>query len=209
MSFAYMKLLESRPSRYDTGMAILTLGALTKLKRQVATHARTGTECLDLGCGTGTLAEMCIERGALVTGVDADVGMLEVARKCSPSTEYLNIDLSNLEEHLQGRSFDLVASTLAFSELTKVERLHVLRQVKGLLKPGGTLFIGDETVPGMFAAKCLYYSLRLPAQVLAWLVSQTTTTAITDLDDDIQEVGMRIVSRKSYLCGCLMLLEIQ
>ncbi len=59
-----MKILESRPERYDLGMSLLTLGALTKIKQQIAEHTHPGNRVLDLGCGTGTLAQMCIERGA-------------------------------------------------------------------------------------------------------------------------------------------------
>ncbi|MCH8982188.1 class I SAM-dependent methyltransferase, partial [candidate division KSB1 bacterium] len=126
MSFVYMKILESRPERYDLGMSLLTLGTLTKIKRQIAEHIHPGNQVLDLGCGTGTLAQMCIERGAVVTGVDANSGMLAVAKRNSPSANYLNISLGNLDEHLGDESFDIILSTLAFSELTRAERIHVL-----------------------------------------------------------------------------------
>ena len=103
MSFVYMKILESRPERYDIGMGLLTLGALTKIKQQIAQHTHPGNQVLDLGCGTGTLAQMCIDRGAVVTGVDANSGMLAVAKRNSPSANFLNISLSNLDEHLRDR----------------------------------------------------------------------------------------------------------
>ncbi|MCH7677992.1 class I SAM-dependent methyltransferase [candidate division KSB1 bacterium] len=129
-----MKILESRPERYDADMSPLTLGALTKIKRQIAAQTHPGNRVLDLGCGTGTLAQMCIERGALVTGVDANSGMLAVAKRNSPSTKFLNISLSNLDDHLADESFDIILSTLAFSELTRAERLYLLKQIKRILK---------------------------------------------------------------------------
>ena len=61
MSFVYMKILESRPERYDIGMGLLTLGSLTKIKERIAEHTQSGNKVLDLGCGTGTLGQMCIE----------------------------------------------------------------------------------------------------------------------------------------------------
>ncbi len=85
-----MKILESRPERYDLGMSLLTLGTLTKIKRQIAEHIHSGNHILDLGCGTGTLAQMCIERRGVVTGVYANSGMLAVAKRNSPSASYLN-----------------------------------------------------------------------------------------------------------------------
>jgi len=204
-----MKILESRPERYDIGMGLLTLGSLTKIKRQIAGHTNPGNRVLDLGCGTGTLAQMCIERGAQVTGVDANSGMLEVAKRNSPSAKFLNISLSNLNENLEDESFDIILSTLAFSELTRAERLHVLKQIKRVLKKGGKVFIGDEIIPENFFAKCFYYAFRLPMRLLTWIVTQNTTSAISNFDDDVRQAGMEIVNRKPFMWGMFILLEIK
>ena len=209
MSFVYMKILESRPERYDVGMGLLTLGTLTKIKQQIADHTHPGNQVLDLGCGTGTLAKMCIERGAHVTGVDANSGMLAVAKRNSPTANYLNISLSNLDEHLEDESFDIILSTLAFSELTRTERLHALRQIKRILKKGGQVFIGDEIIPEKFLAKCFYYFFRLPMRLLNWVMTQNTTNAISNFDDDVLQVGMKIVNRKQFMLGMFILLEIK
>ncbi len=209
MSFVYMKILESRPERYDVGMSLLTLGTLTKIKRQIAEHIRPGNHVLDLGCGTGTLAQMCIERGAVVTGVDANSGMLAVAKRNSPSANYLNISLGNLDEHLGDESFDIILSTLAFSELTRAERIHVLKQIKRILRNGGKVLIGDEIIPENILAKCFYYAFRLPMRVLTWVMTQTTTNAISNFDDDVREAGMKIVNCQSFMLGMFILLEIK
>lgn len=209
MSFVYMKILESRPERYDIGMGLLTLGSLTKIKQQIATQTKSGDEVLDLGCGTGTLAQMCIERGAQVTGVDANSGMLEVAKRNSPSAKYLNISLSNLDEHLEDESFDIVLSTLAFSELTRAERVHLMKQIKRILKTRGKVLIGDEIIPENFLAKCFYYAFRLPMRLLTWIMTQTTTNAIPSFDEEVREAGMKIINSKSYMLGMFILLEIK
>src|SRR5687768_8815374 len=39
-----------------------------------------GTRVLDVGCGTGVFLELCAERGATVTGVDAAEPLLALAR---------------------------------------------------------------------------------------------------------------------------------
>ena len=209
MSFVYMKILESRPERYDVGMSLLTLGTLTKIKRQIAEHTHSGNHVLDLGCGTGTLAQMCIERGAVVTGVDANSGMLAVAKKNSPSANFLNISLGNLDEHLGDESFDLILSTLAFSELTRAERIHALKQIKRILRNGGTVLIGDEIIPEKILAKWLYYAFRIPMRLLTWVVTQTTTNAISNFDDDVREAGMKIVNSQSFMFGTFILVEIK
>ncbi len=209
MSFVYMKILESRPERYDIGMGLLTLGSLTKIKRQIADHVHPGDRVLDLGCGTGTLAQMCIERGAQVTGVDANSGMLAVAKRNSPSANFLNISLSNLDEHLEDESFDIILSTLAFSELTRAERLHVLKQIKRTLKKGGKVLIGDEIIPENLLAKFFYYAFRLPMRLLTWIVTQNTTNAISNFDDDVRQAGMEIVNCQPFMLGMFILLEIK
>ncbi len=209
MSFVYMKILESRPERYDVGMSLLTLGTLTKIKRQIAEHIHPGNQVLDLGCGTGTLAQMCIERGGVVTGVDANSGMLAVAKRNSPSANYLNISLGNLDEHVGDESFDIILSTLAFSELTRAERIHALKQSKRILRNGGKVLIGDEIIPDNILAKCFYYAFRLPMRVLTWVMTQTTTNAISNFDDDVREAGMKIVNCQSFMLGMFILLEIK
>lgn len=209
MSFVYMKILESRPERYDVGMSLLTLGTLTKIKQQIAEQTHPGNQVLDLGCGTGTLAQMCIERGALVTGVDANSGMLAVAKRNAPLAKYLNISLSNLDDHLEDESFDIILSTLAFSELTHAERLHVLKQIKRILKREGKVLIGDEIIPENFFAKCFYYVFRLPMQLLTWIMTQNTTRAISNFDDEVRQAGMEIVNRKQFILGMFILLEIK
>lgn len=209
MSFVYMKILESRPERYDIGMGLLTLGSLTKIKEQIAENAQSGNKVLDLGCGTGTLAQMCIEQGAQVTGVDANSGMLEVAKRNSPSANYLNISLSNLDEHFSDESFDIILSTLAFSELTRAERVHVMKQIKRILKTGGKVFIGDEIIPENLFAKCFYYAFRLPMRLITWIMTQTTTNAIPSFDEEVREAGMQIVNRKPFMLGMFILLEIK
>jgi demethylmenaquinone methyltransferase/2-methoxy-6-polyprenyl-1,4-benzoquinol methylase len=204
-----MKILESRPERYDVGMNLLTLGTLTKIKRQIAEHIHPGNHVLDLGCGTGTLAQMCIERGAVVMGVDANSGMLAVAKRNSPSANFLNISLGNLDEHLGDESFDIILSTLAFSELTRAERIHALKQIKRILRNGGTVLIGDEIIPEKILAKWLYYAFRIPMRLLTWVATQTTTNAISNFDDDVREAGMKIVNSKSFMWGTFILLEIK
>jgi ubiquinone/menaquinone biosynthesis C-methylase UbiE len=209
MSFAYMKILESRPERYDIGMGLLTLGSLTKIKQEIADHVAPGNRVLDLGCGTGTLAKMCADRGAEVTGVDDNSGMLAVAKRNSPSTNFLNISLSNLDEHLEDESFDIILSTLAFSELTRAERIHVLKQIKRILSIDGKVLIGDEIIPKNFFAKCFYHAFRLPMRLLTWILTQTTTNAIPSFDDEVREASMEIVNRKPFMLGMFLLLEIK
>ena len=100
-------------------------------------------------------------------------------------------------------------STLAFSELTSAERLHVLKQIKRILKKGGKVLIGDEIIPENFLGKCFYYAFRLRMWLLTWIMTQNTPHAISNFDDEVRQAGMEIVNRKQFILGMFILLEIK
>jgi len=81
-SYVFMKMLENRPERYDTGINILSLGHAKKIRRQIVQlHVKPRMKILDIGCGTGSLIIAAAKAGAITTGVDISTGMLAVARK--------------------------------------------------------------------------------------------------------------------------------
>jgi hypothetical protein len=40
-------------------------------------------------------------------------------------------------------------------------------------------------------------------------MTQTTTNAITNFDEEVREAGMKIINSKSYMLGMFILLEIK
>jgi len=81
-SYVFMKILERRPERYDTGINILSGGHARKIrKRIVRNFVKPDMDLLDIGCGTGSLLMDAAIAGANATGVDISKGMLAVARK--------------------------------------------------------------------------------------------------------------------------------
>ena len=80
-TFVWMKVLESAPERYDRGIGVLSGGRIGNVYERIAALAAApGKRVLDIGCGTGGVSLACAARGALVTGIDIDTGMLGVAR---------------------------------------------------------------------------------------------------------------------------------
>ena len=60
-SYIFMKILESRPSRYDKGINILTGGHAKRVKREIVDEwIKPGLEVLDIGCGTGEMLELAV-----------------------------------------------------------------------------------------------------------------------------------------------------
>jgi 2-polyprenyl-3-methyl-5-hydroxy-6-metoxy-1,4-benzoquinol methylase len=78
-SYVFMKILEGRPRSYDRIMDKASHGRVFLAKQSVAAQITEGAWVLEIGCGTGELASMCISRGATVEGFDANHAMVEAA----------------------------------------------------------------------------------------------------------------------------------
>ncbi|AEG61507.1 class I SAM-dependent methyltransferase [Desulforamulus ruminis] len=87
---------------------------------------------LDLGCGTGDLANKITHSGAEVIGIDASENMIHKAKEKYPNIEFKVMDAVNL--HLNG-NFDGVFSNATLHWIKESQRL--LAQVYSVLKPKG------------------------------------------------------------------------
>lgn len=95
----------------------------------------SGKRVLDLGCGTGYVAKILLERGALVTCVDISQGMLAVAKKNlgTNNVRYLCADAEQLP--ITNGEFDYVISSLALQWCDDLSR--PLKEIKRVLKSNG------------------------------------------------------------------------
>lgn len=109
-----------------------------------------GGRVLDVGCGTGILARLLIERGCQVLGVEPDARMATVAR-----AHGVTVEASTFEGwDAAGRTFDLVTAGMSWHW---VDRAAGSTKAGRLLRPGGG-----------FAA--LWNFFELPAAVRAALL---------------------------------------
>ncbi|MEV0415511.1 class I SAM-dependent methyltransferase [Streptomyces sp. NPDC050448] len=96
-----------------------------------------GRRILDAGCGSGPLSAALRDRGAVVTGVDASVGMLALARRRLGDDVALHVvDLSDRLPFADGAFDDVVASLVLHYLEDWGPTLAELRRV---LRPGGRL----------------------------------------------------------------------
>ncbi len=209
MSYVYMKVLESSPQRYDRGMQLLTLGRLARAQRDIAARIQAGWRVLDIGCGTGTLAVMMASRGAQVTGVDISPPMLSVAHEkvrtagLQERVTLRELGVTELDTAFPDGSFDAVTSSLAFSELSDDEVTYALRQAHRLLRPAGLLMICDEVRPDSLAGRMGAGLVRLPFVLVTFLLTQNTTSQVSDLSPRIEAAGFRMEEVRRYLLGTL------
>jgi 2-polyprenyl-3-methyl-5-hydroxy-6-metoxy-1,4-benzoquinol methylase len=215
MATVFMKWLETSPKDYDRGIQLLTLGKIQRIKQSIANnYVRQGMRVLEIGCGTGTLTAMMAARGAQVSGIDAAPAMLAEAEKkvaAEGLAEHVSLkymDAALVGERFPPASFDLIVSTLVFSELTPDEQRYVLEACASLLAPNGRLLIADEVIPSGALRRLLFTLVRLPLVLLTWLLTRTTTNALHDFDSLLDQSGFRAHVAASHLGGSLVLYDI-
>jgi ubiquinone/menaquinone biosynthesis C-methylase UbiE len=214
MATVFMKWLETSPKDYDRGIQLLTLGKIQRIKETIVTnYIRAGTRVLEIGCGTGTLTQMMAQHGAMVTGIDASPRMLAKAKKkvkdanLEERVSLKYMDATMIGDRFPAASFDLIVSTLVFSELPLDNQRFVLEACQKLLTPNGRLLIADEEIPAKSIPRLLFYLVRLPLVLLTWLITRTTTDSLRRFDSMLTQAGFRTERAASYLGGSLVLYE--
>lgn len=214
MATVFMKWLETSPKDYDRGIQLLTLGNVQRIKERISSqYVRAGIHVLEIGCGTGTLTRMMAQRGANVTGIDASPRMLAEAEKKVKDARLENrvslqyMDATLIGERFPAASFDLIVSTLVFSELPLDDQRLVLDSCQRLLRQNGRLLIADEVMPEKYITRLLFFLVRLPLVLLTWLITRTTSHSLRAFHSMLIQAGFRTQAAASYLGGSLVLYE--
>jgi ubiquinone/menaquinone biosynthesis C-methylase UbiE len=115
----------------------------------IADAAKPGDKVLDIGCGTGYVASMLLERQPTlaITGVDLSTESLDKASAHLPESAFQAVqgDLSNVAKVDVGDdSFRFIYTCLTFHDLTDEQKQEVLAWSKARLSSDGILFIYDR-----------------------------------------------------------------
>jgi ubiquinone/menaquinone biosynthesis C-methylase UbiE len=122
---------------------------MAKVHRPLVDQAgiRPGHRVLEIGCGTGNLALFAkrLHPDAEVVGLDPDPKALARARrKAGRKALPVRLDLGFAQElPYPDASFDRVLSAFMFHHLGPDEKEKALREVRRVLKPGGSLHLLD------------------------------------------------------------------
>lgn len=95
---------------------------------------QAGERILDIGCGTGHLANEIAERGAHVVGIDSSSEMIEAARKSYPN---LTFQVADAQDFSFTEPFDALFSNAALHWINEPEK--AVQCMAAALKPGGRL----------------------------------------------------------------------
>jgi len=133
---------------YDSFSALLGLGRGFKTKVVEAAGIVDGASVLDLACGTGLTALLVKQRypRCAVTGLDVDPNILKIAGRHMAKAGVSGVDLVCAPAEktgLEGASFDVVISTLAFHHLPPGSKEDAAGEVARLLRVGGTFLLVD------------------------------------------------------------------
>jgi len=106
-----------------------------------------GKSVLDVGCGTGSLTLLAMERGLAAVGIDLSHAMLDRLRTKAAErglSGRLDTEVSTVEDYLasSSRSFDAILFSAVLHHLP--DYLDVLRLAAEHTNPGGVLYIIHE-----------------------------------------------------------------
>jgi ubiquinone/menaquinone biosynthesis methyltransferase len=153
------RLFSTIADRYDLITVLLSYGQDRRWKRQLLALADvgSGTQALDLACGTGDIAFALSDDGATTTALDITPRMLEIAaakRPCARGPRWIAGDMMALP-FSDGR-FDVVTTGYG---IRNVPVLAVaIREIHRVLKPGGLFLSLDFNRPSTVIVRAVYLS---------------------------------------------------
>ena len=123
---------------------------------------RSGERALDLGCGTGRVAELMAPSGATVVGIDLAPGLIETARERAAERgldiDYRVGDCEQLED--PDASYDAVGSSVGI--MFAPHHQAAASELARITKPGGRIALANWT-PGTGGVQDLF-KVMLPFQ---------------------------------------------
>ena len=147
------RMFDAIAGRYDLMNAVMSLGMHRSWRRRAVSYllSRGGRDILDIGCGTGDVSLAVIRRNpaARVTGLDPALKMLAIAE-----TKTRRAGLAGQAIYREGDATSLSFGDAAvdgiicaFCLRNITARAAALREMRRVLRPGGTLAILELTAP--------------------------------------------------------------
>jgi ubiquinone/menaquinone biosynthesis C-methylase UbiE len=141
------------PRLYELGAELFFLGRRRATFQALiaAAGVRPGQRVLDVGCGTGYFARLLAQAvgpEGRVIGVDPSPAMIAYAGRKAGDPGACRFQVGTAEAlDFPAEHFDVVVSSLVMHHLPGDLQLAALREMRRVLRPGGTLLVADAQVP--------------------------------------------------------------
>ena len=176
-----------------------------------AARIQAGSQVLEIGSGPGHVADMLVQAGATVIGVDFSSKMVEVAQSIYPEITFEQADAEQLP--FEAGSYDAVVANFVVHHLARPET--VFREVNRVLKPGGRFAFAvwgapeeQSSIAAFFGAVTAHHDLEeLPHGPLFGVTERSvyepllTQAALEDCELSIHEVSWKTDSLDPVLKG--------
>lgn len=155
---------------------------------------RPGQRVLDVACGTGVVARLASRRvgsNGTVVGIDANAGMLAVARAAAPADLSIEwYEMSAEAMSLPDEAFDVVLCQIGLQFME--DQRAALREMRRVLTPGGKLIL---TMPGpmgkLFAVLAGAMEQHISSQAAGFVTQIFSLHDTTEIQALLREAGFR------------------
>ncbi len=163
---------------------------------------KPGVTILELGIGTGNLAQRFIYRGAKVLGIDFSSAMIAQAKRKLPQAECLQANLLHKWPKEMNRRFDRIVSAYVFHEFDQPTKRRLLKRLANHhLSAHGFIVIGDIA----FTTRRNYNHARKK-----WNAEWDETEQYWVANETIhvfKKIGLRVIYKQVSICGGVFTLK--
>jgi len=189
--------------QYEITGSLYSLGQIPKCKLAMLDSLNPGDKLLVAGVGHGIEAIQAAKKGVNVTAVDISKTMLKYMQKKIEKAKLNNpitiINNNILNVKYEGH-FDMVIANYFLNVFKKEKMLQILTHLTTFVKPGGSIVIGDFTLPesgGKFykAFQTAYWYM---AAFIYWSTADNAIHPIYDYPKLLRSLGFEIVEIKNF-----------
>ena len=183
-------------SVYDLLSWIYTGGQIARLKQHQATRFAPGERVLYAGVGTGEELLSALAVGASPTALDASPAMLERAQKrLGARAREVRFCCEDVFAHATADPYDTVVANFFLNVFAEPLLPRVTRRLAKLIRPGGSLLIGDFAPPvAGRVERALQRAYYWPPLGLFRLLTNNPWHPLYDYRPVVERLGLELVA---------------
>ncbi|HDP25648.1 MAG TPA: class I SAM-dependent methyltransferase [Deltaproteobacteria bacterium] len=187
---------------YDVLAAVFSLGQIDRCKIAMHDYIRPGDKILFAGVGQGRDAIEAANRAGEVTVVDLSESMLNIfnrkiqGRSFPHQIRQAHSDILAFEEHDQ---YDMVFGNFFLNVFPPELEFEILGHLVKLAKPGGSVVVGDFSLPKGGAVSRLFQNIYwYIADTLFYIMAQNAFHPVYDYAAQMRQLGLEIMEVRTF-----------